>query len=231
MRRPALRLAVLTTALLAVALLVILFAPVSRAGLADAIEPLGWFAPAAFVVVAALLAMAFVPGPILSAASGVLFGTGLGFVVSVLSSALTSVLCLLVARRAGGAAVDELSGEKVAALADLARRQGLLVVVLQRLVPGVPDAPFSYLYGLLRLKVWQVGVGTLLGSAPRAFSYTALGDASVTGDAGLAVIAGVVGTAVSVVGAVALTIVVRRYRRTHEPQVDDDRAGGTVSSP
>jgi uncharacterized membrane protein YdjX (TVP38/TMEM64 family) len=209
------RLTLLTVGLLVIGLLVVVFSPISRSGLQSAIEPFGAFGPVVFIVVAAVLAMLFVPGPLLSAASGVLFGTGVGFVCSVLSSALTAVLCLWAARWSGRTAVQQLSNERVAALSELAQRQGLLVVVLQRLVPGVPDAPFSYLYGLIGLRAWQVFAGTLLGSAPRAFSYTALGDASVTRDTGLAVWATVVGLAVSIVGAVALTLVTRWYRRRH----------------
>ena len=94
----------------------------------------------------------------------------------------------------------------------MAQRRGLLVVVLQRWIPGIPDAPFSYLFGSLGVSVPAMAVGSLIGSAPRAFAYTALGRAAADGDGRLAVVATVVGVGVSVVGLVVGAVVVRRHR-------------------
>jgi uncharacterized membrane protein YdjX (TVP38/TMEM64 family) len=209
----------LVTVLCLLGLLTASLLPVSRAGLRSAVEPFGPWAAPVFIVVAALLALAFVPGPLLSAASGLLFGTAVGFACSVASSTLTGVLALLIARRAGATAVEELSGERARALTDLARRRGLLAVVVQRLIPGIPDAPLSYAFGLLGLRAHQMALGTLIGSAPRAFSYTALGDAAATGDRSLAVAAIVVGIAVSIVGLVVGGLLTHRTRR-NEPETE-----------
>ncbi|MHA3704148.1 TVP38/TMEM64 family protein [Jatrophihabitans sp. YIM 134969] len=212
-RRALARLSTLVLLLGAVALATLVFVPIDRGSLQRFVDGFGPFAVPVFVVVAAVLALVFFPGPVLSAVSGVLFGVWLGFAASLASAVLTAVLGLLVARRAGGSSLADLSGPRALALADLARRQGLGVVVLQRLVPGLPDAPFSYLFGLLRLRVWEVALGTVVGSAPRAFAYTALGDSAASRDGGLAAWALGVLVAVSVVGAVAGAVVVRRHRR------------------
>jgi uncharacterized membrane protein YdjX (TVP38/TMEM64 family) len=195
-----------------IALVVLLSAPVTREGLRAAIHPFGPLAAPVFVVVSALLALGFVPGPLLSAASGALFGLWLGFAVTVASATLTGVLAVLIGRRVAHDALVEVSSPRSLALADLARRRGTLVVLLQRLIPGIPDAPFSYLFGALGLTPLQVAVGTAVGSAPRAFSYTALGRAASTGDARLAVVAVVVAVVAGVAGAVAGVVVVRRHR-------------------
>ena len=213
MSRPVLRLATLGAALGVVAVLTLLVVPVSEDGLRKAIEPLGVLAPLAFIVVGAGLAMAFVPGPVLSAAAGVLFGTWWGLLVSVASSTLTSVLALLLARRAGEPSVRELADPRVEAITVLLKRHGTPAIVLQRLLPGVPDAPFSYLFGLLGVKAWQVAAGNVVGSSPRAFSYVALGDAAGgDGDGSLVAWALVVMVAVSVLGVVLGGIAVRRTR-------------------
>lgn len=220
-RRALARLSTLTLVLGTIALVTLVFVPIDRGSVQRFVDGFGPLAVPAFVVVAAVLALVFVPGPLLSAVSGVLFGVWLGFGASVASSALTAVLGLVIGRRAGGTSLDELSGERALALAALARRQGLGVVVLQRLVPGLPDAPFSYLFGLLRLRVWQVALGTVVGSAPRAFAYTALGRSAATRDGGLAAVAVGVLVAVSVVGVVAGAVAVRRERiRRREPPVE-----------
>ena len=130
-----------------------------------------------FVVVSAVLGAAFVPGPILAGTSGLLFGAVAGTFVTIAAATLSAVLSLLVGRGAGRAEVERRVGdrERLGALVELARRHGVLAVALQRLAPFVPDAPVSYAFGAAGLSVWQIAVGTVVGSAPRAFSYTAIG--------------------------------------------------------
>jgi len=48
-------------------------------------------------------------------------------------------------------------------------------VVVQRLLPVVPDGPFNYAFGVAGVAAWPLVLGTLIGSSPRAFAYTALG--------------------------------------------------------
>jgi uncharacterized membrane protein YdjX (TVP38/TMEM64 family) len=49
-------------------------------------------------------------------------------------------------------------------------------VIVQRLLPVVPDGPFNYAFGVAGVPAWPLVLGTLIGSSPRAFAYTALGD-------------------------------------------------------
>ncbi|MCD5312755.1 TVP38/TMEM64 family protein [Kineosporia babensis] len=212
MQRPGLRLISFVLALVVIGVVVWLFLPVSAEGLRSGLEGFGWVAGPVFVVVSALLGLVFVPGPLLAAATGALFGTWLGFGLGLCSSVLTSVLALLIARRAGAPAVEELSNEKVQALTDLAREHGIVAVTLQRLIPGIPDTPVSYAFGLIGLRAHQIALGTLIGSAPRGFAYVALGDAAASGDQRLAVVAAVIGTVLSLVGVLAGSLLVRRRR-------------------
>jgi uncharacterized membrane protein YdjX (TVP38/TMEM64 family) len=126
-----------------------------------------------FVVVSAVLGAALVPGPILAATSGLLFGALAGTFVTIAASTLSAILSLVVGRGAGAAEVER--RERLAGFAALARRHGTLAVALQRLAPFVPDAPVSYAFGAAGLRVWQIALGTIIGSAPRAFSYTSIG--------------------------------------------------------
>ena len=197
--------------LLGVAVLV--FAPVSEGGLREVLEPFGIAAPLIYVVVSALLGNLFVPGPILAGASGLLFGTATGFFVTVAATVLSSVLAVLAARAAGRAGVEELESPRVQAIERLLQHHGVGAVIVQRLLPAVPDAPFSYLFGLAGLRVWQVALGTAIGAAPRAFSYTAIGDGLGGGGTLIGVIGLVVLTATGIVGAVVGAIAARRTRR------------------
>lgn len=140
------------------------------------IARVGPLAPLAYVAVSALLAAIFVPGPLLAAGSGVLFGPVLGLVVTLTSTTVTATIAALVGRRAGRDSARSLIGEEWSRRIDVQiHRNGLWAVVGQRFIPGISDALASYAFGAFGVPLWQMAVGALIGSAPRAFVYTALG--------------------------------------------------------
>ncbi|MDT5065121.1 MAG: hypothetical protein QOK02_1276 [Mycobacterium sp.] len=133
-------------------------------------------APLTYVVVSALLGAIFVPGPILAAGSGVLFGPVLGTFVTLFSAVGTASITSLIGRRAGRDSARALLGtDRADRLDDQVQRRGLWAVVGQRFVPGISDALASYAFGAFGVPLWQMAVGAFIGSAPRAFVYTALG--------------------------------------------------------
>lgn len=214
MERARRRLVALLACLVLVAVAVLVTTPVSQDGVRDAVDGLGVLGPPAFVLLTAALGLAFVPGPLLAGASGALFGIALGFVVTVASSVLSAVAALVIARRAGRdgvAALEHPGHRRLAASTALARRHGTLAVVLQRLAPGIPDAPLSYGFGLAGLSVGQIALGTLVGTAPRALSYSALGDAGARADTTQAVLAGA-GLALSLILGAAIAAAAWRRR-------------------
>ena len=147
------------------------------------VEPFGPLAAPAYVVIAAVLGAALIPGPLLAGASGLLFGAATGTVVTIASATLSAVISVLIARRATTA-----PPQRFDRLAAFAQRRGFEAVVVQRLAPAVPDAPASYVFGWLRLPLWQVALGTVVGAAPRAFSYTTLGASLDEPDSPLAIV-------------------------------------------
>ena len=142
----------------------------------EAVARAGTAAPLLYIPVAALLAAIFVPGPILAAGSGFLFGPMLGTVVTLSSTVLTATIAALLGRRAGRDSARALIGTQWADRIDTQiQRRGLWAVVGQRFIPGVSDALASYAFGAFGMPLWQMAIGALIGSAPRAFVYTALG--------------------------------------------------------
>jgi len=136
----------------------------------------GPVAPLTYIVVAAVLAAVFVPGPILAAGSGVLFGPVLGVFVTLGATVGTAIIASLIGRRAGRDSARALLGpERADRLDQLIDRRGLWAVVGQRFIPGVSDALASYAFGAFGVPLWQMAVGAFIGAAPRAFVYTALG--------------------------------------------------------
>jgi uncharacterized membrane protein YdjX (TVP38/TMEM64 family) len=194
-----------------------IFDLLDRGDVRGLVDPFGALAPVVYVVVAAVLGAALVPGPVLAGVSGLLFGAALGTVVTIASATLGAVIALLLARRSAGEAFTTVSGPRLQAIAALAERHGVAAVVVQRLAPAVPDAPASYVFGVLGTRVWQIAVGTAIGAAPRAFSYTAIGASLDDPGSGLAW-AGIAG--VIVTGLAGAEVLRRLVRRRRAPAAD-----------
>lgn len=178
--------------------------PISRDDVRDVIEPLGWAAVPVFILLSGLLGAALVPGPLLAGASGLLFGTLTGFFVTLGSAVLAALIACAI-----GAQAARRSPVRDTALASAVRRHGVLSVVAQRLAPVAPDGPFNYAFGVAGVSAWPLVLGTLIGSSPRAFAYTALGDSIDDGLTPMALVA--IGVVV-LTGAVGLLVAVRMRR-------------------
>lgn len=207
--------------ILFVAVLLVMFYVVAVARIVDvdavrqAVASTGPVAPLAYVVVSAALGAIFVPGPLLAAGSGVLFGPVLGLFVTLGATVGTAVVTSLLGRRAGRSSARALLGERRADRIDAQiERYGLWAVVGQRFVPGVSDALASYAFGAFGVPVWQMAVGALIGSLPRAFVYTTLGASLDDLSSPLAYAAVAVWCVTAIVGAVAAHHGYRRWRST-----------------
>jgi uncharacterized membrane protein YdjX (TVP38/TMEM64 family) len=182
----------------------------------------GPLAPLTYVAVSAVLGALFVPGSILAAGSGLLFGPVVGIFVTLGAAVGTAVVASRIGRRAGRDSARALLGPKRADRIDaLIERGGLWAVVGQRFVPGISDALASYAFGAFGVPLWQMAVGSFIGSAPRAFVYTALGAAIRNRSSALAYAAIAVWCVTAVVGAIAAR---RGYRtwRAHKSRREDD---------
>ena len=182
-----------------------------------------------FVVASALLGAALVPGPLLAAASGLLFGAVGGTFVTIAAATLSAVVSLYVGRGAGRAEVERRVEDRarLSGLVALARRHGILAVALQRLAPFVPDAPVSYAFGAAGLTAWQIAAGTVVGSAPRAFSYTAIG-ASLDDPGSRLALAGWAGVAIT---GLAGLLLARRFVRSESASAGRARRRGPTERP
>jgi uncharacterized membrane protein YdjX (TVP38/TMEM64 family) len=161
-------------------------------------------APLTYVLISAVLGAMFVPGPILAASSGVLFGPLVGVFVTLGATVGTALVASLLGRRAGRTSARALLGTARAQRIDaLTRRGGLWAVVGQRFIPGVSDALAAYGFGAFGIPLWQMALGAFIGSVPRAFVYTALGASIADRSSPLAYAAIAVWCATAVVGAFA----------------------------
>jgi uncharacterized membrane protein YdjX (TVP38/TMEM64 family) len=157
------------------------FAVVALSGSLSAARVRGWVdgygiaGPLVFIVVSACLTVAMFPGPLLSGASGLLFGTALGTPVSIAAATLGACLAFSISRWIAGDAVEHLAGPRLRALSGWIGRRGFVSVLYARIVPGVPYNLVNYAAGLTPVALRTFAAATAIGCAPRAFAYTALG--------------------------------------------------------
>jgi uncharacterized membrane protein YdjX (TVP38/TMEM64 family) len=166
-------------------------------------DDLGVLAPLLFVAVSAALTPLMFPGPLLAGVSGLLFGTALGFPLSLGAAVLGACLAFAIARAAGGDAVERLAGPRLRGAHELVSRRGFVSVLYARIVPGVPYTLVNYAAGLTRIPLRTFAAATALGAAPRAFAYTALGGSLGNWRSPEAVAAAVVLVVMAVGGAAA----------------------------
>jgi len=139
------------------------------------VDTLGTAAPVAFVALMAGLTCAFFPFPVMAAAGGLAFGTAAGTALAVLGGTLGAVAAFAIARRFGAGSVRALAGPRLQGLLAAVQRRGFVAVLYLRIFPGVPRDLANYLCGLTTIPLASYALATLIGIAPRAFAYTALG--------------------------------------------------------
>jgi uncharacterized membrane protein YdjX (TVP38/TMEM64 family) len=182
------------------------------------VKATGPLAPLTYIALSAVLGAIFVPGPILAASSGLLFGPLLGVLVTLGATVGTAVVASLLGRRAGRDSARALLGASRAdKLDELIQRRGLWAVVGQRFIPGLSDALASYAFGAFGVPLWQMAVGAFIGSVPRAFVYTALGASLGNKSPALAYAAIGVWCVTAVAGAFAARQGLRKWR-AHDGQ-------------
>lgn len=206
----------------------------------EAVDDAGVFAPLAFVLVSALLTVCLFPGPLLSGASGLLFGTALGTPLSIVAATLGASAAFSISRRFGAGAVDELSGRRMRVVQDFIASRGFLAVLYARILPLMPYNLVNYAAGLTPVRLAVFAAATAIGCAPRAFAYTALGGSINDLDSTEAIVAFAVLVVMGIGGIVVAGIDARarRHLRGHAaPPAERDAAltpsgsGTATSSP
>jgi uncharacterized membrane protein YdjX (TVP38/TMEM64 family) len=170
-----LRLAALAGALGVFVLVLALTGSLSATRVRDWVDGFGVAGPLVFIAVSASLTVVLFPGPVLAAASGLLFGTALGTPVAIASATLGATMAFSIARWWAHDAVVALAGPRLRALRAWVGRRGFLTVLYARIAPGVPYTLVNYAAGLTPIALRAFVAATAIGVAPRAFAYTALG--------------------------------------------------------
>ena len=138
------------------------------------------FGPWAPIIYAVLyIASSPVPfvAPALSAAGGLLFGTVLGTVYTIIIATASALVPFAMARRLGREWVaSKLKGKKLEAIYEQsAGDKGFVFILLMRLIPVLPWEVQNYVGGLCKVSVVKFVLATMLGIIPGTFSLVFLG--------------------------------------------------------
>jgi uncharacterized membrane protein YdjX (TVP38/TMEM64 family) len=117
-----------------------------------------------------------VPVPVLVAAGGTIFGVIEGTAVTLAAMTVTACIQFLLARWLGGERLRERLGARLGRIGLLLERRGALAVAAGRLLPG-PFSELNMAAGLTPLAFRDFAVGTILGCAPKAVAWSAVGAA------------------------------------------------------
>jgi uncharacterized membrane protein YdjX (TVP38/TMEM64 family) len=134
----------------------------------------GSAAPVLFVVWFLALNTVGVPLPVLGAAAGIVFDPVSGATISLVAMTITACTQFLLARHIIGERVRQRLGHALMRVNQLVERRGVIAVAGARLLPG-PFSEFNMLAGLTALKLRDFTIGTVIGCAPKALTWSGLG--------------------------------------------------------
>lgn len=184
----------------------------------------GPVAPVLFVALYAVATLAPVPKNVFGVAAGLLFGVVLGTAVVLLAAMLGALAAFVLGRTMARAAVERITGARVARVDALLRRRGLLAVIGVRLIPVLPFTAINYAAGLTAVGTRDYVIGTAVGIVPGTVAYVALGNYG-TEPASWPFVAAVAALVLLSAGGAALARRARRRPGPHEPSaIPEDRA-------
>jgi uncharacterized membrane protein YdjX (TVP38/TMEM64 family) len=142
----------------------------------------GWAAPLAYVIVVTVeVIVAPIPGTMLYAPGGVIFGGFWGGLLSLAGNVLgAGIACQLIRVLSGEKAERFLAKSALAPYEARLCERGAWVVFLLRVNPLTSSDLVSYAAGLTRMPIWKLLLGTLAGMAPLCFVQSYLAEGILT---------------------------------------------------
>lgn len=142
-----------------------------------AVDSLGTLSIVVYPLLCAICNILLLPGGILSAGAGMLFGLWKGFLIVLAGNILAAAASFGIGRLVGRAWIEKhlLRNPKWRTFDVLIARRNGHIVFLTQLHPLFPTSLFNYLYGVTRMPFWPCMGWTALGRTPGLFLYTYLG--------------------------------------------------------
>lgn len=175
------------------------------------LERAGPFGPLVYIVAVVVeVVVAPIPGTLLYAPAGAIFGGLSGGTYSLAGNVLGAMAAAFIARVLGHRLTARIEASDLHRYTVRVRERSLLVIALLRLNPLTSSDLVSYAAGLVGISPWRVGLATLIGMTPLCYAqaYAAEQLFRIVPGSGLLLL----GLGVAYVGAV-LVFVLRRAGR------------------
>jgi uncharacterized membrane protein YdjX (TVP38/TMEM64 family) len=135
-----------------------------------------WTPAISIALMVAQSVVAPLPGSLVAAANGVVFGVWWGTLLSWIGGLLGGTASFWLARWLGRDAVARLVGGTRLGRADqFGESEGFWLILIARLIPLISFDFISYLAGLSRMRYTHFMLATAIGMLPGTFAWTALG--------------------------------------------------------
>lgn len=172
------RLLVLGSVLLGLGVLAALAGEALWGDVSDWVDSLGPWGPPVFALCYVLAVTALVPGSVLNASAGALFGVTVGTLAVLAGATAGAALSFALARALGRPAVARLTGTgRLARLDAHLSRRAFESVLFLRVASVFPFGAVNYGAGVAGVRFAPYIAGTALGIVPGTLVYTGLGDA------------------------------------------------------
>jgi len=144
----------------------------------------GVWAPVVLIVLQALqVVVAPVPGQVLAAVAGYLFGPWWGTLYNMLGITVGSTVAFWLSRRFGRTYVERMVDDEALETFDaFVARHGLLSLFILFLVPGLPDDALCFVGGLTPIPLRKLVLIAIVGRAPAFFLVNVFGHLVANGD-------------------------------------------------
>lgn len=163
----------------ALRLLKIDFSRVSEEEFRNWVKSLGVWGPIIYIIVYILRPLILFPAGVLSAAAGIIWGAGLGFLYLQIAANISSTAEFFLARSFGREIVGKHLKGKLVNLDEKIERHGFLTVLLIRLVPNVAWDIQNLSLGLTKVKFRDYFPATLIGIMPGSFAFVFFGSSLI----------------------------------------------------
>lgn len=182
----------------------------------------GWgpLAPVVYTLAVVVeVIVAPIPGALLYAPAGALFGGFLGGTLSLIGNTIGAAICGAIGGALGEQGVARRIGDgPIGRYREALQARGLWMILLLRANPLTSSDLVSYAAGMLAVPVWKVALGTFIGMAPLCYAQSYFAEQLFERLPGAFTI--VVGACLLVLAALVLWLGKQRQKRT-TPGVGD----------
>ncbi len=147
----------------------------------DFLAPLGKTAPLVYLFALAIRPLTLLPGHLVAAVGGMVFGTLMGTVYALIGSFLAALLVFGIARKLGVRLMKRLAGEHYPALARAARKHDFQFTLLTCINPLLPTDMMLAAAAASGARFWPSVAGILVGTLPGTFLMVQFGSGLAQG--------------------------------------------------